>query len=51
LRQAPLRRGERKAARGVDPAVATQVAQTLSAIHDDDLKNALARLGASIKRP
>jgi hypothetical protein len=51
FRQAPLRRGERKAARGFDPAVATQVAQTLSGIRDDDLKNALARLGAAIKRP
>ncbi len=51
LRQAPLRRGERKAARGFDPAATTEVAQTLSDIRDDDLKNALARLGAAIKRP
>jgi hypothetical protein len=52
LRQAPLRRGERKAARSLDAAAATtQVAETLSDIRDDDLKSALARLGAAIKRP
>ena len=51
LRQAPLRRGERKVRRDLDPAVATRVAQTLSNIRDDDLKNALARLGAAIKPP
>ncbi len=51
LRQAPLRRGLRKATRGLDQAAATRLAQTLSDIGDDDLKNALARLGAAIKRP
>jgi hypothetical protein len=51
LRQAPLHRGEPKAPRSIDPVVATRVAQTLSDIRDDDLKNALARLGAAIKRP
>jgi hypothetical protein len=51
LRQAPLRRGERKAARDLDAAATTQVAETLSDIRDDDLKSALARLGAAIKRP
>jgi hypothetical protein len=51
LRQAPLRRDERKARRGFDPAMATRVAQTLVDIPDDGLKNALARLGAAIKRP
>jgi hypothetical protein len=50
LRQAPLRRGERKAVRVIDPAAAARVAETLSAIGDDDLKGALARLGAAIKR-
>jgi hypothetical protein len=51
LRQAPLRRGERKTARGVDPAAAARIAESLSDIGDDDLRQALARLGASIKRP
>jgi hypothetical protein len=51
FRQAPLRRGERKRPRGADPAAATRVAQSLSGIRDDDLKSALARLGAAIKRP
>jgi hypothetical protein len=51
LRQAPLRRGERKAARTADPAAAARIAETLSDIGDDDLKQALARLGAAIKRP
>jgi hypothetical protein len=51
LRQAPLRRGERKAVRKADPAAAARVAESLSDIGDDDLKQALARLGAAIKRP
>ena len=50
LRQAPLRHGERAAPRGFDPVVTTRVAETLTDIRDDDLKNALARLGAAIKR-
>jgi hypothetical protein len=51
LRQAPLRRGERKATRAVDAAAAARVAATMPDIADDDLRQALARLGASIKRP
>jgi hypothetical protein len=51
LRQAPLRRGERKAARAVDPAAAARVAASLSDVGDDDLRQALARLGAAVKRP
>jgi hypothetical protein len=51
LRQAPLRRGERKAPRAADAAAAAQIAATLSDIGDEDLRQALARLGASIKRP
>jgi hypothetical protein len=51
LRQAPLRRDERKGVRRVDFAATARVAETLSDIGDDDLKNALARLGAAIKRP
>jgi hypothetical protein len=50
LRQAPLRRGERKKVRAVDPAVAARIAESLSAVGDDGLKDALARLGAAIKR-
>jgi hypothetical protein len=51
LRQAPLRRGERKAARITDPVATARVAATLPDIVDDDLRQALARLGAAIKRP
>ncbi|MGA8358985.1 MAG: DciA family protein, partial [Xanthobacteraceae bacterium] len=51
LRQAPLHHGERKAARVLDTAAATRIAETLTDIRDDDLKGALARLGAAIKRP
>jgi hypothetical protein len=51
LRQAPLRHSERKAARAADPAAAARIAETLSDIGDDELKDALARLGAAIKRP
>jgi len=51
LRQAPLRRGERKAARIADPVATARVAATLPDIVDDDLRQALARLGAAIKRP
>ena len=50
LRQAPLRRGERKAARAIDPVAAARIAETLPDIGDDALKGALARLGAAIKR-
>jgi hypothetical protein len=50
LRQAPLRRGERKAARDLDPVAAERVAESLSDIGDQDLRQALARLGAAVKR-
>ena len=51
LRQAPLSR--RKApARGSapDPKSVAKVAETLSAVEDEELRTALARLGAAIKR-
>jgi hypothetical protein len=51
LRQAPLRRGQRQAAPAVDAVAAQQIAETLSDIGDGDLRAALARLGAAIKRP
>ena len=51
LRQAPLSRRERpKAPRAPDARAVAQVAETLSAIEDEELRAALARLGASIKR-
>ena len=51
LRQAPLSRPKRsQAARAPEPAAVAKVAETLSAVEDDDLRAALARLGASIKR-
>jgi hypothetical protein len=51
LRQAPLSRRERpKAPSAPDAKAVAQVAETLSAIEDEELRAALARLGASIKR-
>ena len=51
LRQAPLSRPVvRKVTPPPDPAAVAQVAQTLGSVEDDDLRAALARLGASIKR-
>src|SRR5665213_2223780 len=50
LRQAPLRRREPVLAPApLDPEVAARIAASLP-IADDDLRQALARLGASIKR-
>jgi hypothetical protein len=51
LRQAPLSRRDRPAPpRAPDPKAVAKVAETLSAVEDDELRAALARLGASIKR-
>jgi hypothetical protein len=51
LRQAPLARREpRRVATAPDAASVAKVAATLSGVADDDLRVALARLGASIKR-
>jgi len=51
LRQAPLSRRDRpKSAPPPDPGSVAKVAKTLSAIEDEQLRAALARLGASIKR-
>jgi hypothetical protein len=51
LRQAPLRRPEpRKRRTGPDPATVTRAAETLGAVDDPDLRNALARLKASVKQ-
>jgi len=51
LRQAPLSpRTRRPAPPPPDPAAVKKVADTLSAVEDEALKDALARLGAAIKR-
>ena len=51
LRQAPLSRRDRpKPSRAPDPKAVAEIAKTLSSVEDDELRNALARLGASIKR-
>lgn len=49
LRQAPLKRDKRKPVRVVDPAETARIAAALPAIEDEELKQALARLGAAIK--
>jgi hypothetical protein len=51
LRQAPLSRRERPAAaREPDAKAVADVAKTLTSVEDEELRAALARLGASIKR-
>lgn len=50
LRQAPLRRATRKTGPAIDPAAAARVAASLPDIADDDLRQALARLGAAVRR-
>jgi hypothetical protein len=51
LRQAPLSRRERsRPPSPPDPEAVETVAQTLTAIEDEELRAALARLGAAIKR-
>jgi hypothetical protein len=51
LRQAQLSRRDRPAAATApDPDAVAKVAKTLSSVEDEELRAALARLGASIKR-
>ena len=51
LRQAPLSRRDRPRQKGApDPKDVAEIANTLSAVEDDELRAALARLGAAIKR-
>jgi hypothetical protein len=50
LRQAPLTHRPRPAPPKVDAAEAARVAATLTAVADDDLRAALGRLGAAVKR-
>jgi hypothetical protein len=50
LRQAPLRRAERKRAPASDPAVFAHIEAGLGDISDQALKQALARLGTAVRR-
>ncbi len=50
LRQAPLRRRQARAPQAMDPVAAGRIAEKLSGIKDEELKTALARLGAAVKR-
>ncbi len=50
LRQAPLRRDDRKPPPAPDPETTARIAATLPEIKDDRLRDALARLGAAIKQ-
>src|SRR6476659_7083885 len=51
LRQAPLSRRDRpKPSRAPDAKAVAAVEKTLASVEDDELRAALARLGASIKR-
>ncbi len=51
LRQAPLSRRERPAPpRSPDPKEVAEIEQSLSSVEDKELRAALARLGAAIKR-
>lgn len=51
LRQAPLSQPlKRKSPKAPDAAEVARIAETLGTIEDDDLRAALARLGAAIKR-
>ena len=50
LRQAPLRRSSQRSGRAPDPTAAAQIAATMPQIADEDLRQALARLGAAVRR-
>src|SRR5258708_27242715 len=51
LRQAPLRHRERVSPQPpLDPEIAARIAEALPDVKDEDLRQALARLGAAIKR-
>jgi hypothetical protein len=51
IRQAPLARRNKKAPPPApDPAVVARLAAAMTDIKDDDLRGALARLGAAVKR-
>jgi hypothetical protein len=50
LRQAPLRNALRQPVPTTDPAAAARIAASLPEIADDELRQALARLGAAVRR-
>ena len=50
LRQAPLRNALRQPVSAVDPATAARIAASLPEIADHELRQALARLGAAVRR-
>ena len=51
IRQAPLRRrGPKVPSAAPDPAVVARLAASMADIKDEDLRGALARLGAAVKR-
>jgi hypothetical protein len=50
LRQAPLRRPSRPSLPAADPAAVARIAANMPEIGDEELKQALARLGAAVKR-
>ena len=50
LRQAPVRRPASRPPLPPDPDATARMAAALTGIIDDDLRNALARLGAAIKQ-
>ncbi len=50
IRQAPLRRQDQTLPRGPDLAEEARIAEGLPEVKDDDLRQAIARLGAAIKR-
>jgi hypothetical protein len=51
FRQSPLRRGANRHNRHPDPSAALQLAATMPEIADEELRQALARLKAEVKRP
>lgn len=50
LRQAPLRRGLRESAPATDANAVADLATAMPEIADEDLRQALARLGAAVRR-
>ena len=50
LRQAPIRRPAPAQRVKSDPAAVARIADTLTAVDDDGLRTALAKLGAAVKR-
>jgi hypothetical protein len=51
LRQAPLSRRAKTPARKLDPEAVARLAESLPEVTDDELRQALARLGAAVKPP